>query len=287
MPPPAATPPSPPLERELALARRLAREAGELLLEVYAAGFAVEEKPDGGGPVTEADTRANAFLVGALREAFPGDGVVAEESPDTSDAARAGRCWFVDPMDGTREFIARNGQFAVQLGLAIGGEARLGVVYCPSNDKLYAGVVGHGCTLEMAGHTRALRVTDTTDPSALRLVVSRSHRSPRSEEVRRALGIRRVAEHGSVGLKCGLLAEGAADVYLHPSGRSYRWDSCGPEALLRAAGGVLTDFAGVPYRYDGAELQNVRGLLACSEAAFARVREAAARVAREGGGAEG
>jgi 3'(2'), 5'-bisphosphate nucleotidase len=276
-------PPPSPLTRELDLARHLAREAGRILLEVYATAFDVVEKPGDAGPVTVADERANTYLVAELRRAFPGDGVVAEESADTSDAARAARCWFVDPMDGTREFIARNGQFAVQVGLAIEGEAVLGVVYCPPSDKLYAGVVGHGCTLEMAGRRCALNMVQETEPSALRLVVSRSHKSRKSELVRQALGITRVTEAGSVGLKCGLLAEGAADLYLHPSDRSYRWDACAPEAILRAAGGVLTDFAGRPYRYDGSELRNARGLLGCSVAAFPAVQPIAERVARDTG----
>ncbi|MCI0673939.1 MAG: 3'(2'),5'-bisphosphate nucleotidase CysQ [Myxococcaceae bacterium] len=272
-----------PLAHELDVARRLARNAGRILLEVYATDFDVVEKPGGAGPVTEADERANAYLVAELKRAFPGDGVVSEEAADTSEAARFARCWFVDPMDGTREFVARNGQFAVQVGLAIEGTPVLGVVYCPPSDKLYAGLVGQECSLEVVGERRALRVADVLEPTELRLVVSRSHRSRRTELMRSELGITRVMESGSVGLKCGLLAEGVADLYLHPSDRSYRWDACGPEAILRAAGGVLTDFAGRPYRYDGREMRNTRGLIGCSAAVFPRVLPVLERIARETG----
>ena len=270
------------LSREWAVARELAREAGRLLLEVYATDFAVVEKDGGAGPVTEADRRANAFLVEALRREFPGDGIVAEESADHGDSRSRRRCWFVDPLDGTAEFVARNGEFAVHVGLAVDGEARLGVVYRPVGDKLYAGIVGDGCTLEEKGDTRELRVNQVTDPAAMRLVVSRSHRSRKTDAIRQALGITRVIECGSVGLKCGLLAEGAADLYLHPGPKSQRWDSCAPEAVLRAAGGVLTDLAGDPYRYDGTELANVRGLLGCSALAFPTIRAATEPIAAAG-----
>ncbi len=274
--------------RELEVARRIALEAGKLLLEVYATEFHVEDKPDEGGPVTLADQRANAFIVAELARAFPSDPVVAEETAE-EDARRVrparGRCWFVDPMDGTREFVDRNGMFAVQIGLAVDGEAVCGVVYAPVTRKLYAGAVDGGATLEVDGaQPPPLRVSPPpADTSGLRLLVSRSHKSKKTALIRNALGITQVAEHGSVGLKCGLVAEGVADLYLHPSPRSYRWDACGPEAIIRGAGGVLLDFAGQPYRYDGTELQNVRGLFACAREAVPAVLPVLQRVAKEAG----
>ena len=271
------------LDAELDTARRIARLAGDILLEVYATNFAVQDKAGGMGPVTAADERANAFIVGELREAFPGDGMVAEESDNSSDGKRSERCWYVDPLDGTQEFVNRNGEFAVHIGLAIAGQAMVGVVYRPMGNKLYSGVVGQGAFLEDASGRRALRVSDVAEPSALRLVVSRSHRSKLTDAVAKRLGITREQESGSVGLKCGLLAESAADVYIHTSSKSYRWDNCAPEAVLRAAGGILTDLGGTPYSYNGSELQNHRGLLACNAAAFSQVQPVVARFAREAG----
>ncbi len=274
-------------QRERDVARSIALEAGRILLEVYATEFSVEHKPDEGGPVTVADQRANAFIVDALAKAFPGDPIVAEETAE-ADARRhrsTGRCWFVDPMDGTREFVDRNGMFAVQIGLAVDGEAVAGVVYAPVTRKLYVGSVGGACTLELGGSLpRPLRVRPPPSRTAhMRLLVSRSHQSKKTLLIRDALGITEVIEHGSVGLKCGLVAEGQADLYLHPSPRSYRWDSCGPEAIIRAAGGVLFDFAGNPYRYDGEELQNVRGIFSCAAEAVPAVLPTIQRVARESG----
>jgi 3'(2'), 5'-bisphosphate nucleotidase len=251
------------LGEELRVAQRLALEAGALILEVYASDFSVVEKSGDQGPVTVADTRANEAIVGGLRAAFPSDSLIAEESP-RRDETSSGRRWFVDPLDGTKEFVERNGMFAVQIGLSIDGEAVLGVVYAPVSRKLYSGILGGEATLCVDGVTRVLRVPPTRDLQALHLVVSRAHPSERTTAIMKRLGISKVSEQGSVGLKTGLIAEGAADLYLHPNPKSSRWDTCAPEAILRAAGGVLTDFTGTPYRYDAKELENVRGIIACA-----------------------
>jgi 3'(2'), 5'-bisphosphate nucleotidase len=174
--------------------------------------------------------------------------------------------------------------FAVQIGLSVDGQPALGVVFSPTSGKLYSAILGGECTLEHRGMTRRLRVAQPPARTEdLRLLTSRSHKSKATELICARLGIHRVTEHGSVGVKCGLLAEGLGDVYLHPSGRSYRWDSCAPEAVLRAAGGVLTDFSGAPYRYDGAELENRQGIIACSVGALPMVLSVARDVAHKTG----
>jgi 3'(2'), 5'-bisphosphate nucleotidase len=266
------------LETELEVATALARQAGAIVLEVYASRFDVELKGKS-DPVTEADRRANTFIVDALRKRFPGDGIVAEESPDHGDATRSRRCWFVDPLDGTKEFIARNGEFSVMIGLAIDGRAQLGVVYQPDGDKLYRGVVGQGAELEHGRTIRTLRVSSVGDPSALRLVVSRSHRSTSTDQVVQRLGLTQERPSGSVGLKVGLIAEQAADLYVHMSGYSSRWDACGPDAILHAAGGRFSDLYGVPIDYRSADMRNLRGLLACNAASYELVAKVVHEVA--------
>ncbi|MEZ4427742.1 MAG: 3'(2'),5'-bisphosphate nucleotidase CysQ [Nannocystaceae bacterium] len=270
------------LHDELAFAADLARKSGEIALEVYDADHGVQLK-GAADPVTIADTRINAFVVEALRARFPGDGIVAEESADHGDALTAERCWFVDPLDGTKEFIAKNGEFAIMLGLAIGGRAQLGVVYQPVTDTLYCGVVGAGASLERGGQTRALSVSQTAEPSALRLVVSRSHRSQETDLVIRGLGVTSEQPCGSVGLKVGLIAEQRADLYVHMSGHASRWDSCGPEAILRAAGGRFTDLLGREISYRSARMKNASGILACNAAAYDAVLPVVSAVARAAG----
>ncbi|AKU89623.1 3'(2'),5'-bisphosphate nucleotidase CysQ family protein [Vulgatibacter incomptus] len=266
--------------KELQVAARLAREAGRILLDVYDTEYEVTQKPGGGGPVTIADERANAFIVRGLREAFPDDGVVAEESEETSDAARFSRCWFVDPLDGTKEFVQHNDQFAIHIGLAVDGEATVGVVYQPVDDKCYSGVVGLGCTLEERGVARVLRLPSVAHVP-MRMVVSRSHRTKRLLDLCESLGIEEVQHVGSVGIKCGMIAAADADLYVHASRISYRWDACAPEVIVRAAGGFFGDMAGQPYRYDGTELQNLRGIVACHPAVLDEVLPAIEQTGRE------
>ncbi len=277
------------LDRELVEAVRLAREAGRILLEIYATDFSVEQKSDDpkvNDPVTEADRRVNAFLAARLHEAFPTDSIVAEESGGSVwEVPRAsGRTWFVDPLDGTKEFIAKNGEFSVMIGLAIEGDAALGVVYQPTSDKLYRGVVGDGAFLEHADKTWVLKPTDTSDPKSLRLVVSRSHRSASTDELVAALGISEERASGSVGLKVGLIGEREADLYVHLSDKSSLWDACAPEAVLRAAGGMFTDLGGRSISYSATdETKNKRGILACNRKSFEKIAPIVAEIAKRHG----
>jgi 3'(2'), 5'-bisphosphate nucleotidase len=270
------------LERELSAAAELAREAGRILMEIYARDFTVSYKGKN-DPVTEADQLANAYLVSQLRQRFPDDGVVAEESPDQSDALAKRRCWFVDPLDGTKEFIAKNGEFSVMLGLAVDGESQLGAVYQPALDKLYLGVVGQGASLEQQGQRRTLEVSDKADPSTLKLVVSRSHRPSSIEQIMQRLGASTEMPSGSVGVKVGLISEQSADLYVHVSDKSSLWDACGPEAILRAAGGRFVHVDGTAISYRSAHMQNAKGILATNQASYAAVLEVVRGVATEQG----
>lgn len=263
----------PSFEREKQVAMDLARAAGRAILEVYGTDFGVVEKANDAGPVTLADQRASELIVAGLKAAFPGHGVISEEVESVRDQASHERCWFVDPLDGTKEFIARNGEFAVHIGLAVGGEARLGVVYVPVENKLYVGVVGEGSTLHSAAGVRPLHVGAEADTRFLRLLASRSHATPLAESIARKLGTRPATPCGSVGLKCGRIAEGRADAYFLTSLGSHLWDACAPEAVLRGAGGRCTDLEGRPFRYDVSDTRNLRGLLACNAEAFDAVLE--------------
>jgi 3'(2'), 5'-bisphosphate nucleotidase len=222
----------------------------------------------------------NAFLVKELRARFPEDGIVAEETIEQGDALAKRRCWFVDPLDGTKEFIAKNGEFSVMIGLAVDGASTVGVVYQPSKDKLYRGVVGEGASLEEGGSVRPLRVSEQSDPSKLRLVVSRSHRPESIEQIMAKLGATEEMPSGSVGIKVGLIAEQASDLYVHVSDKSSLWDACGPEAVLRAAGGRFVHVDGSAVQYRASKMANEKGILACNSAAYEPVLSAVHEVSR-------
>ncbi len=250
------------LRRELATAIDLAQKAGQRIRALAAGGLAVETKSDD-SPVTEADRAANALIVGALAAAFPDDALLSEEAPDDGSRLRRPRVWMVDPLDGTKDFIRGQSGWAVMIGLCDGGRPVLGVVYQPIGDKLYYATRGDGAFLVREGGAPArLHVSDVREPTQIRMVASKSHRTAAIDRVRAELGIRDELNVGSVGLKLGLIAEGVRDLYVNPAGHSKLWDACGPEAILVEAGGRLSDAAGAPLDYRGRELGNLRGLIA-------------------------
>lgn len=261
-------------DRELRLAVDLARNAGAAILEFYNRPIEVLQKLDKHErePVTLADRTANELIVNALHQHFPDDGILAEESEDTDRRLSKQRVWMVDPLDGTNGFIDGNGDFAVQIGLAVDGVVVLGVVYQPLIDLLYRAVRDQGAWIESAdGDLRAARVSEHTELEQMRLAASRSHRSPRMDQVVRALGVSREVQRGSVGIKVGLIIEQQCDLYVHLSPRTKQWDTCAPQIILTEAGGRVSDLFGNPITYNGAEIQNRNGLVATNGVAHQQV----------------
>ncbi len=262
-------------EHEIQVARELARAAGAVLLKHYYSPFLVEQKInalDEIEEVTAADREANELIVTRLQKEFPDDGILAEESTDSDHRLEKDRVWLIDPMDGTKNFIARDGDFAVQIGLAIGGESVVGVVYQPVRGVLYRAARDRGAWMEEEDRPAArMSVSSQTKPSEMVLASSRSHRSPRMERVVSEFGFKNETRRGSVGVKIGLIAERQADLYLHLSPSTKQWDTCGPEAILAEAGGRLTDLFGQPLRYNGLRIDNRNGIVATNGAAHEMV----------------
>lgn len=257
------------LRSELETAVRLAREAGRAAMAFY--GRASAEIKSGGSPVTEADHAANGVIVRGLRDAFPGDAILSEESRDDPSRLDAGRLWIVDPLDGTKEFLAQNGEFSIMIGLVEAGEPVLGVVYRPDGDVLYGAASGAGAWVERDGERERLEPDPAWEP--LRMVGSRSHSDPLIESMREALGVSDVQPSGSVGIKCALIAEGRRDLYVHPVPYLKEWDTCAPEVILREAGGEVTDCRGGRLRYNKEDPRQPHGILATAPGAHADVLE--------------
>ena len=289
-------------ERELRISLELAREAGAAVLDFYEGPLEIQQKADADDcePVTQADKLANEIIVERLRHEFPDDGMLAEESIDTSHRLDKSRVWMIDPLDGTNGFIEGNGDFAVQIGLTENSQCVLGVVYLPLTGVLYRAVRGGGTWIErpeddsdrsprqeapaaqrrrgdQAGSPRGLaeqaRVSDHLEVSPLRLAASRSHRSPRMDQVVQAFGIKDEVLRGSVGIKVGLIVEQHCDLYVHLSPRTKQWDTCAPEIILREAGGSITDLFGQPLGYNKAQVQNRNGIVASNGVAHQRIIE--------------
>ncbi|HEX3695753.1 MAG TPA: 3'(2'),5'-bisphosphate nucleotidase CysQ [Polyangia bacterium] len=249
-------------QRELEAACAVAGEAAQLVLRHRAAGLVVDSKP-GDEPVTNADHAANTLIVDHLRATFPDDVVLSEEIPDDRSRLGQARVWMVDPIDGTRDFILGDTGFAVMIGLCVDGRPHLGVVVQPTAEKVYGGVVGRGAWLSTGGGARLpMHTSALAQPPGIRLVASKSHRTPRVDAVKAALRITDEINIGSVGLKIGLVAEATRDLYVYTGGRTKIWDTCGPEAILVAAGGRVSDLDGRALAYDGEDLYNRRGIVA-------------------------
>ena len=252
-------------DHELAAAiRDIALKAGDAIMEIYAGEFAVESKADA-SPVTEADRAAEAIIVAALRELTPAIPAVAEEEvaaghrPDIG----GGAFWLVDPLDGTREFVERNDEFTVNIALIRDGAPTLGVVYAPVLRRMY-GAAGPGdAWLEQDDGPRTPISVRATPENGLTAVVSRHHMDRSTEEFLADFKVSNQKPAGS-SLKFCLVAEGAADLYPR-FGPTCEWDTAAGDAVVRGAGGTVTNMDGEPLRYGNPPFKNpgfiVRGIL--------------------------
>ena len=270
------------LTGELEFARIVAREAATIVSTFYVGSSDVQYKKDN-EPVTEADRSANLHIVTRVREQYPEDGILSEESKDDLARLEKDRVWIIDPLDGTKEFIARNGEFSIMIGLAIDGKPAMGVIMQPEANLIYLGAHGAGAMLEENGEQIPLQVSKTSRTSQMTLVSSRSHRQQITDQMRSAMRITSERVSGSVGLKVGLISRQLADLYLHPSPGCKEWDLCAPQAVLEAAGGVMTDCWGNPLRYNKRDVRAHNGLVATNGVLHDRVVQTVARVCEDFG----
>ncbi len=266
------------LRDELDTATNLALSAGKLILEHYDTDFETEQKLGADSysePVTIADREASRLIVAGIAAEFVDDAILSEEEPDDVERRlAASRVWIIDPLDGTAGFVKKDGDFSVQIGLAIDGRSVLGVVYQPFHDLLLYAVKDGGAFLRgNNSETVRLNASQITSLTNLKLAMSRNHASPRMKRVIEHFGFAKIIRRGSVGLKVGLIAEQVCDIYIHPSPRTKLWDTCAPQIILEEAGGKFTDLFGKEFRYDRADLQNHDGILASNGAAHAVAKE--------------
>lgn len=235
----------------------IARAAGQVVMQVYATDFAVRGKDDA-SPVTEADERAEKLIVEGLLKLAPQIPIVAEEAVAAGCTPVLGDCfWLVDPLDGTKEFVSRNGEFTVNIALIEHGVPVLGVVLAPAlgaQGQLYAGAQGSGAWMDDGSGRRAIACR-AAPSEGLTVVASRSHGDP--TELEAFLANYKVACTANAGssLKLCLLASGVADLYPRLS-RTMEWDIAAGHAVLLAAGGQVLDLRGQPLRYGKPGLDN-------------------------------
>jgi 3'(2'), 5'-bisphosphate nucleotidase len=227
----------------------IAQTASRRILEIYATDFDVAIKSDH-SPVTAADMAANEVIAKGLRRLTPDLPVLSEESSDIPFAERRrwSSYWLVDPLDGTKEFISRNGDFTVNIALVQEHAPVVGVVHIPVEDLSYYGVVGAGAFRRKAGAVPQAIQVQPLDGNTVRVVASRSHRGGSLDGYLAKLGTHQIVSRGSA-LKFCLVAEGGADVYPR-LGPTSEWDTAAGHAVLLAAGGHVITVDGGPLRYN-------------------------------------
>ena len=253
---------------ELETAIRAAREAGWIIMALYGKEYRIEEKGKG-NPVTTADLEANRKIREIILGRFPNDGWLSEEDKDNRDRLKASRVWVVDPIDGTKEFIAGVPQFTVSVGLVMDGQPMLGVVYNPAEEKLYSAVKGRGATL----NDHSIHVSSREDVQGASLLVSRSE--PR-RKFQSFADLCRLEPIGSIAYRMAMVAAGEGDGTL--TLRSLReWDVCAGVLIVEEAGGVVVDGSGRELVFNRPDT-SYRGIVASNKTLTQNLQEMVAKI---------
>lgn len=236
----------------------LTKKAGEAILEIYGKeDFEVSYKEDH-SPLTAADLASNDILCRGLKELCPDIPVLSEETKDSDERLNCPLCFVVDPLDGTKEFLKRNGEFTVNIGLSLYGNSVLGVIGVPVTGEVYAAAKGEGCFLYTKdGKSKPLHVSDKTE--AVTLMASRSHSDEATQQLieRNREKIGDFLSKGS-SLKGCLIAEGKAEVY-YRTGYTMEWDTAAMQCIVEEAGGIFRQLDGSPMRYNRKNSLNEKG----------------------------
>lgn len=240
----------------------IAREAGLAIMTIYsamrsasnAASVMVSHKKDD-SPLTQADLAAHRVIADALKRLTPDIPVVSEEDEASlTHRQPTGDFWLIDPLDGTKEFLAQSDEFTVNIALVQNGSVTFGVVVAPALDLAYWGGVGMNACREKNGATEIIKVSPSASGQPIRVVASKDHMNPETASFIARLGKHQLVQAGS-SLKFCRIAEGNADVYPR-LGPTSEWDTAAAQAVVEAAGGYVTTLGGEPLRYGRPDLLN-------------------------------
>lgn len=270
------------LAAEVAAAKGAALEAGARILTFYEDTNPHVRRKEDGSPLTQADLAANEIIVREIRSRFPLDPILTEEEADDSRRLAAERVWIVDPLDGTKGFVSRDGDFTVNIALAQRGRPLLGVIYAPTYRELYSAVCGQGAFFQPRGEDGEapppvrIHVSTRSDPAKMIVAKSRSHSAKKTMALLESAQFAGVRVMGS-SLKGCLIARGEVDAYFR-FGPTNEWDICAMHAILIEAGGTLTAMDGSEMRYNRPDPLN-KGFIASNNTIHEELVRMAARVA--------
>lgn len=255
------------LEPLLDLARSVGWGAADILRTYYRSQQDLNVQIKGSEPVTVADLAANQYILERLQQELGGQafGYLSEETHQPGmPSYPQSYVWIIDPLDGTRDFIQRTGEYAIHIALVSAGQTVLAVVVWPEAEKLYFATRGGGAFVEQQATITPLKVSKRDRPEDLRLIASRSHRNERLNQLLHRLPQQSKTFMGSVGCKVAAIAEQQAEVYLSLSTTSAPkdWDLAAPELILTEAGGKFTHFDLTPLQYNQGDVNQWRGFLA-------------------------
>ncbi len=259
-------------QREMDIAREAAAKASEVIRSHYAELDAVDDAP--ASVTTKTDRASQEIILQHITRAFPSDALSAEESTATlANADQSGeRLWIVDPIDGTRGFVKKNGEFSVMIGFVHRGQIQLGVVAEPATNLTTYALRGQGCwVLEGDADPRPCRVRTVEKVSEAILTQSHSKGDPLESWAARLLGVSQVCESYSAGVKLALVARGEADVYVNSYSEFHDWDICAGHILVEEAGGTVTGLQGETIQYGSPGAWQRSGLLASNGPIHAEV----------------
>lgn len=263
-----------PYDRHLCTCINLAYSAGSMAMDflnkwrLNHESMDIEEKKNDEGPVTRADKMLNDFICTTLTSQFPDARVIGEESVISSTSHfDVGQVFFVDPIDGTKEFIRDNGEWAVMIGMTVDGVPTVGVVHQPSIDTMRFAVKDFGSYAIYKNSTPPVRLqchTQSQVDEQTTIVTSRNTYSTdvEWEQLVCEIGIQKRITYGSFGLKTTAIAERKADVYINLAGATSYWDTCAPELILHEAGGTLLRDNGLPLSYHGPDTHHRYSMIA-------------------------
>lgn len=248
-------------EKELAVAQNAALCAGKEIMRIYEQGAPgrVDYKTDQ-SPLTEADRAANRVIVDMLRVHFPTYAILSEEEADQKERLHNPYCFVVDPLDGTKEFIKRNGQFTVNIALAYEHQAVMGVIFVPVTGEMYYASQGNGTILRKGNTEERIYVSSNKDRKNLRAVVSGSHPCEEMERMIEKYEIKELVRMGS-SLKGCLVAKGDADIYFRHN-PTMEWDTAAMQCIVEEAGGVFRQMDDSPMCYNREDSLNSKGFFA-------------------------
>ena len=249
------------LASELDTACEACLAAGVIISRHYRRGPIEPQLKADRSPLTAADLEANEEILDRLRRRFPEDGILSEETEDDGQRLESSRVWLVDPLDGTRDFVERTGDFAVLIGLVEDGITVLGVVYQPVTETLYFATKEGGAFMSSGNDQIPLQVSGRDDIGDFRIGVTRFNVNAGLRRFITSSGLEGNIVQVGASIKMMALARGDIELSVCLNGDEKEWDTCAPEVIVRAAGGSVSDIDGRPFRYNKPDISHRRGIL--------------------------